>query len=84
MFDHFLTTVLQIIIVIDVLGLIAYFVLGALRPETQKQNHSLPRSSSFWHRLPWRNSQAPVAATNSEFGKLKEILNSYRQGLAKV
>ena len=84
MFDHFLTTVLQIIIVVDVLGLIAYFILGALRPETQKQNLPLPQRTPFWNRLPWRNSQAQVVATSSEFGKLKQILHSYREGLAKT
>ena len=33
MFDHFLTNLLQIVIVIDVLGAIAYFALGALRKQ---------------------------------------------------
>lgn len=82
MFDHFLTTVLQIIIVADVLGLIAYFVLGALKPQAREKN--IPRPSSFWSRMPWGNSKAPLAATHNEFGKLKDILHGYQQGLSKA
>ena len=39
MFDEFLTTLLQIFIVIDLIGAIAYFALGALR---RKQRASEP------------------------------------------
>ena len=33
MFEHFLTDLLKIVVVLDVLGVIAYFLLGALKPK---------------------------------------------------
>jgi hypothetical protein len=84
MFDHFLTTVLQIIIIVDVLGLIAYFVLGALRSKTQEQAVPQAQRFSIWDRLPWRRSRAAIPATNSEFGQLKKVLFGFQEGLASA
>ena len=38
MFDHFLTSILQVVIVVDILGAIAYFVLGGMK---QKKRQAL-------------------------------------------
>ena len=35
MFNDFLTSLLQIVVVLDVLGVVAYFVLGALKPRSR-------------------------------------------------
>ena len=34
MFEHFLTDLLKIVIVLDVLGVVAYFLLGVLKPKS--------------------------------------------------
>ena len=83
MLDHFLTSVLQLIIVVDILGVIAYFVLGALRPKPEKQAASLVAKKSLWEHLPWGRNRARslVPASDFEFGQLKRVLYSYQEGL---
>ena len=51
MFDHFLTNLLQIVIVIDVLGAIAYFALGALRKQKRGATPIEIKGPSLWQRL---------------------------------
>ena len=87
MLDHFLTSILQITIILDILGAIAYFVLGGFRPRTQKEVKSQTLREhrrtlgALWERLPWRLAQ-PVPASEIEFDQLKSILYSYQEGLA--
>ena len=78
MFDQFLTSVLQIVIVVDILGVIAYFVLAGLRPKTD----SMHSSKSILDYLPWRREPSLVPATASEFDQLRQVLYGFRQGLA--
>ena len=82
MFDQFLTSILQIVIIVDVLGVIAYFVLAGLRPKPAEADDS-PRS--LLNFLPWRRQHrlAPVTRpTANEFDQLRQVLYGYRQGLA--
>ena len=80
MLDQFLTTILHVVIVVDILGVIAYFVVGGLR--TSPQQEIKPRRTlSVLGWLPWRRPQV-VPATESEFSKLKRVLYSYKEGLA--
>ena len=44
MFDHFLTDLLKVIILVDLLGVVAYFILGAIKPRTGR---SSPDASPF-------------------------------------
>ena len=79
MLDHFLTSVLQLVIVIDILGVIAYFVLGGLKRGTTQPTAS---GSPFWDRLPWRRPRAVAPATDGDFSQLRRVLYSYQEGLA--
>ena len=83
MFDHFLNYILQIVIVLDVLGAIAYFVLGALH----KQNRATPpielKNPSLWQRLFARSQPQAVPATDRDFARLQEVLYGFQLGLAK-
>jgi len=91
MFDHFLTTLLQIVIVVDIIGAIAYFALGALR---RKQRANEPQLSteqavkphaveldnrSFWQKL-LPNRQMALARSQ-EIDKLRHVLYSFQDGL---
>ena len=83
MLDHFLTSLLQLIIVVDILGAIAYFVLGALKPKPRKETVSLHPGESIWARLPWLHRPRPVVqASDTDFDQLRRILFSYQEGLA--
>lgn len=86
MMDHFLNSLLQIIIVLDVLGLLAYFVLGGLKSKKKTAPVSVqaPAGPGFWSRL---RQRLPTRAGNREeldeaLGNLKRVLYSYQQGLA--
>ena len=83
MLDHFLTSLLQIIIVVDILGVVAYFVLGVLKPKPQKEAVPLRSGESIWTRLPWfRRPRPAVQASDADFDQLRRILFSYQEGLA--
>ena len=84
MFDHFLTAILQIILVLNVCAIVAYFVLGGLKPKTGSATdgagirelvHSL---SARW---PWRREPA-LQAQAADFANLRRVLYSYGDGLA--
>ena len=78
MFDQFLTSILQIVIVVDVLGVFAYFVLSGMRQKTD----SAKPSRSIQSYLPWHREPALVRATSSEFDQLRQVLYGFRQGLS--
>ncbi|MBT4500950.1 MAG: hypothetical protein HOC74_24685 [Gemmatimonadetes bacterium] len=90
MFDNFLTSILQVVIVIDVLGAIAYFVLGGLkrkkRQALEQSGHAqpaevIPLHEPFWKRFSWGHPR-PIPATEGDFDQLRQVLYSYREGLA--
>ena len=90
MFDHFLSSILQVIIVIDVLGAIGYFVLGGLKHRNRKTSQAViqpspvevtPLRQPFWKRF-WQRRPEPVPATEGDFAQLQNILFSFREGLA--
>ena len=82
MMDQFLTTILQVVIAIDIIGAIAYFVLGGLKSKDGEKNMALEApTASFWSRLLRRRQKAPVLATESDFDKLHRVLYSYEEGL---
>lgn len=89
MFDHFLSSILQVIIVIDVLGAIAYFVLGGLKYRNRKASQAVTEPSPvevvplqpFWKRF-WPRRPEPVPATEGDFAQLRNILFSFREELA--
>ena len=70
MFNEFLTTTLQVVIALNVAGLIAYFCLGSRRRPTPTMAETItvePRPS-LWNKLvqPCKNAlgaQRPLAAT---------------------
>jgi len=67
MSDSFLTTVLEIVIVLDLLGVIAYFGLSLLRPKPRASTSSAP-SGTAPNSL-WRRSMA-----TGRFGHFTQIL----------
>lgn len=86
MMDHFLNSLLQVVIILDVLGLLAYFVLGGLK----RKKKAIPApvvqlaGPGFWARL---RQRLPVGAGSREdldeaLDNLKRVLYSYQQGLA--
>ncbi len=91
MFDHFLTILLQVVIVVDLIGAVAYFALGALRrkqrasesPLTAEQSvHPIalglePRS--FWQKL--IPSRRMAFARSQDIDKLRQVLYSFQDGL---
>ena len=99
MFDEFLTSLLKVVIVVDIVGAMAYFVLGALkRSKRQAQEPAAaadtrqPISRRHWwspqlalsrlQAIRWpRRKPRPVAATDSDFVRLRRILNSFQEGL---
>ena len=82
MLDHFLNHLLQIVIVIDVLGAIAYFALGALK---KKKLGPIPidlKGPTLWQRLFARRQQQTVNASDEDFAQLHRVLYSFQDGLA--
>ena len=86
MMDPFLNSLLQIVIILDVLGLLAYFVLGGLKRKKQIVPVPIPAPAGpgFWSRL---RQRLPARAESREeldeaLGNLKRVLHSYQQGLA--
>ena len=82
MLDHFLNNLLQIVIVIDVLGAIAYFALGALK---KKKRVPIPidlKGPTLWQRLFARQKPQTVPATDKDFARLQRVLYGFQEGLA--
>lgn len=83
--DHYLNSVLQVIIALDVLGIVAYFVLGGIRSRASKKQlvpqPVTPRPASLWNRLRWRSSCEPAESLEPAFANLRRVLYSYQQGL---
>ena len=92
MMDHFLTSVLQVVIILDILGLVGYFVLGSLKSKKKRtsipapvQARGLPLATPrFFTRLRQRftfsRSEGPESL-EAALGNLKRVLYSYQQGL---
>lgn len=88
MMDHFLNSLLQVVIILDVLGLLAYFVLGSLK--SKKKPASAPvqvlAEPGFWsrlrQRLPGRVGGQGGENLDAALDNLKRVLYSYQQGLA--
>ena len=83
MFDHFLTYILQIVIVLDVLGAIAYFALGALRKQTRTTPPNDHKGPTLWQRLFARSQPQTVPAPDRDFARLQEVLYGFQVGLSK-
>ena len=84
MFEHFLTTILQVILILDVLAIVAYFVLGGWKRKTDT-DFARPRFGDFVHSLserwPWKREPA-VPARAADFADLRNVLYSFGDGLA--
>jgi hypothetical protein len=97
MFNEFLTTTLQVIIALNVAGLIAYFCLGSRRRPTQTTTETVAVDpQSPWNKLvqPCKRAlgaQRPLAATaatsrpgetmDSALDQLRRVLDGYGHGL---
>tara|TARA_Y100000588_G_scaffold359107_1_gene417825 strand:- start:329 stop:580 length:252 start_codon:yes stop_codon:yes gene_type:complete len=82
MLDQFLTTILQVVIVVDVIGAIAYFVLGGFKSKKNEKTVAMEaQTSSLWSRLTRRRQPQMVAAQPSDFDNLRRVLYSYEEGL---
>lgn len=88
MFENTLTSLLQIVIVVDLLGAAAYFVLAGMRqhrrrmaqPEPAPAGLVVPMQQPFWARL-WGRQPELVPASDGDYGELRRILDSFRDGL---
>jgi len=88
MMDQFLSSLLQVVIVLDVVGLLAYFALGALK----RRRKSVPAPApvpvvarpGWWQRVRQRLSFRPGSQEDLEASlhNLRRVLHSYQQGLA--
>lgn len=88
MMDHFLNSLLQVVIILDVLGLLAYFVLGSLKSKKKALPApvQVPAGPGFWSRLrerlpAWAGGQGGENLEDA-LDNLKRVLYSYQQGLA--
>lgn len=81
MLDHFLSNLLQIVIVIDVLGAIAYFALGALRKKKRGPVAIEIKGPSLWQRI-FARQQPQTVATDKDFAQLHRVLYGFQDGLA--
>ncbi len=84
MFDDFLSSTLKIIIVLDIIGLIAYFVLGAIKAQKQKQvplPQTLPGKRSWWRRSSNPLPPEPADSLQEACVSLKRVLYSFEKGL---
>lgn len=88
MMDNFLNSLLQVVIILDVLGLLAYFVLGSLKTKTKAAPAPVQvlAPPGFWSRL---RERLPVQMggqggenLDAALDNLKRVLYSYQQGLA--
>jgi hypothetical protein len=78
--DHFLTSLLQLVIVLDVLGLLAYFALGSLK--SGKKTAPPPARPGVWARLRQNLRARREEDLDAALSNLKRVLYSYQQGLA--
>ncbi len=84
MFDHILTTLLQVVIALDIIGAIAYFTLGWIRRQKRQEEQPMvvelhSPQISFWQKL-WPRSQ-PALANVQDVDKLRRILYGFQDGL---
>jgi hypothetical protein len=89
MFDDFLSSTLKIILILDIIGVIAYFGLGAFKTHKQKQPTLVPISvsntvskPSWWRRTPRRITAESSATLQEACVSLKRVLYSFEKGLA--
>lgn len=98
MFERFLTSVLQVIIVLDVIGAVAYFALGALKYRRRQAEAGLYLPAAPARRPGVRERLAAsfpgfarmlpwrrprlALAGSSDFDQLRRVLHSFREGLA--
>lgn len=93
MLNDFLTHTLQVIIILDVVGVIAWFVLAARRDRSTSAELPAPSmavdeslvETSAWQRLtgrPARAAAAPQTGMDDALGQLRQVLDSYRSSLA--
>lgn len=80
MLDHFLTSALEIVIVLDIIGIAAYFILGGLRSKEPKT----AGNASWWQRLlPGRPANAtnapPIEEASQSFSR---VLYGFQNGLS--
>ncbi len=88
MLDQFLTHLLQIVIVLDVLGAIAYIVLGTLRRSKRAEGERPPASPlasdlSLWRAL-WLKigpERRLAAVPTQDMERLRTVLYSFEEGL---
>ena len=81
MFDHFLTYLLQIVIVLDVLGAIAYIALGVMRRQNRATAPIEFNGPSLWQRLFARSQPQAIPATDRDFARLHKVLYGFQVGL---
>ena len=82
MLDHFLNYLLLSFILMDVLAVIAYFALGALK---KKKHGPIPidlKGPTLWQRLFARRQQQTVNASDKDFTQLHRVLYGFQDGLA--
>lgn len=70
MFDYFLTSILQIVIVVDILGAIAYFVLGGLKQKRRQALQAVLNEQTV-EIVPLRKSLRERFASSNPFAFLK-------------
>ncbi|MEW6751755.1 MAG: hypothetical protein AB1505_12380 [Candidatus Latescibacterota bacterium] len=85
--DHFLTALLQVVIVVDVAAAIAYFVLGGLKRSRRRQLEggtiAPPQALRLplWQRL-LRRGPPVEPPTAGDLAQLQRILRAFEEGLA--
>ncbi len=94
MLNEFLTSTLQIVIVLDVLGVVAWYVLAAWRasPKTVMSSPttmSVASPVTLWgkltgstHPLQSAPAQRVGQSLDDSLGQLRRVLDSYRSSLA--
>lgn len=96
MLNEFLSHTLQAVIAIDLVGIVAYFILTGTRRRRPDPVRAAPlpapRDPSLWHRLVRTDRQracgpkaaSPVAdsSLDSAFGQLRRVLDGFGSGLA--
>ena len=81
MFDNILSSLLVIVIVLDIVGAIAYFALGALRKQKRDLVPATDQTPSLWQRIFPRRQPQALAATEGDFAQLHRVLYGFQDGL---
>ena len=81
MFDNILSSLLVVVIVLDIVGAIAYFALGALRKQKRDLAPAPAQTPSLWQRIFSRRQPQAVAATEGDFAQLHRVLYGFQDGL---